>query len=490
MSLILTLDVGTTALKGALFDLTGRMLSVHTQEYALDYPGPDRVELDPEIYWRAAQTVIDQILRETAIQPERVRLVGVTSQGETLIALDAQGRPVRKAIVWLDNRAQAEADLIRETFGRDTVYRVTGQPDISPAWPAAKILWMRRQEPERFAQTARFLMVEDYLVYRLTGRFVTDHALNPSTLYYDLVKSQWWLEMLNFLGITTGQLPDLLDSGASAGRLTAEVGLNRNTRVTVAPIDQVAAAVGAGNRAPGMVTETTGCALAICATIDRPFYDPAQRIGLYRHAVSGLYILMPWIPTAGMILRWFRDEFGAGLDYAALTEAALTIPPGCEGLIVLPHFCGMTSPEINPEARGVFYGVTTAHRRAHFVRAILESTAFALRDNLELLEQCGIPCRDVTALGGAARSRFWRQIKADVLAKPVQSMRCEESTSLGTAVLAAAGNGLMASLDEAIRAMVHPAETVQPDGQAVKTYATVFEQYRDLNRRIFSSAVV
>ncbi len=486
MSLILTLDVGTTALKGALFDLDGRMLAVRTQEYSLDYPVPDRVELDPEIYWDAAQAVIGEILLETGVAPERIRAVGVTSQGETLVVLDRQGRPVRKAIVWLDNRAKVEAESIREAFGRDVVYRVTGQQDIAPGWPAAKILWMRRNEPELFAQAAKFLMVEDYLIYRLTGRYATDHALNPSTLYYDLVNGCWWPDMLAFLGMTADQLPVLLESGASAGCVTAPVGLDRKTTVTVAPIDQVAAAVGAGNRAPGMVTETTGCALAICATIDRPFYDPDRRIGIYRHARPGLFILMPWIPTAGMVLRWFRDEFGAGQDYAALIEAAGLISPGSDGLIVLPHFCGMSSPEVNPEARGVFYGVTTAHRRAHFVRAILESTAFALRDNLELLENCGIPCCEVTALGGAARSRLWRQIKADVLGKPIHSMRCEESTSLGTAVLAAAGTGLRVSLEDAIQAMVHPAESVSPSGEAGGAYEVAFRKYRELNRRIFS----
>lgn len=488
LSLILTLDVGTTALKGALIDLAGRVIAVQTREYALTYPGPDRVEVDPEVYWAAAQSVMEALRHEAGAAADRIGAVGVTSQGETLIALDARGRPVRPAIVWLDNRAAEEAGLIRDRFGRETIYRVTGQQDIAPCWPACKILWLRRKEPESFRKTAHYLMVEDYLIYRLTGRMATDHALNPSTLYYDLVRGEWWDEMLDFLGITRAQLPELRVSGQVAGRVAKEAGWAAGLPVTVAPIDQVAATVGAGNRAPGMVTETTGCALAICATVDRPIYDPAQRIGLYRHARPGLFVLMPWIPTAGMILRWFRDEWGGGLDYAALTEMAAAIAPGSEGLVVLPHFCGMTSPEVNADARGVFYGLTPAHRKAHFVRAILESTAYALRDNVEMLAGCGIPCLEVTALGGAARSRLWRQIKADVLGKPIRSMACEEATSLGTAVLAAAGTGLQGGVEAAMAAMVRPAESVEPDATRAALYEGCFQRYRELNRRLFGPA--
>ena len=485
MSLILTLDAGTTALKGALFDHSGNMLCSCSYEYHLEKPAPDIVELDPEIYWIAAKTVIAGILEETALSPESIAALGVTSQGETLVVLDKHGKPLHKAIVWLDNRAKAETETIRQEFGRELVYHVTGQQDIAPGWPAAKILWLRRHEPEVFKHAAKFLMVEDYLIYRLTGNFATDHALNPSTLYYDLRNGCWWDKMLDFIGISAGQLPDLLNSGAIAGNIIAGIGLSVKTVVTVAPIDQVASAVGAGNIAPGMITETTGCALAVCATVEHPVYDPAMRIGLYRHAIPGLFVMLPWIPTAGMILRWFRDEFGDGLDYSALVESASKIPPGSNGLILLPHFSGMNSPEVNPEAKGVFYGVTTAHGKAHFVRAILEAVAFALRDNVELLEESGIACQDVTSLGGAASSSLWLQIKADVLQRNIKSMHCKETTSLGTAVLAAAGTGVFASIEEAVKAMVHASVSVSPDLANRGIYDTFFEKYKDLNKRIF-----
>lgn len=488
MSLILTLDAGTTSLKGALFDLSGTMRYSCLQEYQLEKPSPDIIELDAEIYWEAAKTVIAEILRETSVSPEEITALGVTSQGETLIILDRHGTPLRKAIVWLDNRAKDEADHIRETFGQRQVYHVTGQQDIVPAWPAAKLLWLRQHEPKVFKAAAKFLMVADYLIYRLTGQFATDHALNPSTLYYDLRKGCWWGTMLDLIGISSGQLPSLLNSGEVAGRITADIGLSKKTEVTVAPIDQVAAAVGAGNIAPGMVTETTGCALAVCATVEHPVYDPHMRIGLYRHAVPGLFVLMPWIPTAGMILRWFRDEFGDGLDYDALVESAAAIPPGSEGLILLPHFSGMNSPDVNPEAKGVLYGITPAHRKAHFVRAILESVAFALRDNVELLAESGIHCRDVTSLGGAARSTLWLQIKADILQRNIRVMHCEETTSLGTALLAAVGTGAFPNLETAIKAMVRSTVTISPNTENQNGYNAAFRTYQALNKRCYISA--
>lgn len=485
MEFILTLDAGTTSLKGALFDLSGNMTACRTREYHLEKPATDIVELDPETYWLAAKIVIAEILAESKVNPENIAAIGVTSQGETLIVLDSHGKPLRKAIVWLDNRANEEAEAIRREFGREQVYKMTGQQDIVPGWPAAKILWLRNHEPEVFKSAAKYLMLEDYLVFRLTGEFASDHALNPSTIYYDFCKGCWWKEMLDFIGITENQLPRLLNSGDAAGKITADVGLGGNTLVTVAPMDQLAAAVGAGNIAPGMVTETTGCAMAICATVERPTYDNEMRIGLYRHAKPGMFAVLPWIPTAGMILRWFRDEFGNGVDYGALIDLASDVPPGSEGLVLLPHFSGMNSPEVNPDAKGVFYGMTTAHHKGHFVRAILESVAFSLRDNIELLESTGTNCDEIVSLGGAARSVLWLQIKADVLRRRIKVMRCEEATSLGTAVLAATGTGRFANIAEAVGAMVHPAATVEPDLANGKIYDNVFRQYRDLNRRLF-----
>jgi xylulokinase len=479
---ILALDAGTTSVKTVLFDTKGKQLSCAVCEYHLEKPCPNYVEVDPEVYWQATVDGIAEVIRDSGITPADIAVAGVTSQGETLIILDDNGKPLRKAIVWLDNRSHSQADTMAEKFDRKAVYEITGQQEMVPTWTATKILWLRENEPDVFAKVAKFLMVEDYLIYRLTGKYATDHSLNPSTLYYDLRHGVWWQDMLDFLGISTNHLPELKNSGEIVGNITAEIGLTQNTVVTTAPIDQIAAAVGSGNIKTGMVTETTGSALAICATLSKPVCDPKMQVGLYRHALPEHFILMPWVPTAGMVLRWFRDELGRGEDYAELSSLAEKISPGSDGLLMLPHLSGAFSPEVNPAARGVFYGISLSHSRGHFVRAIFESVAYMLRDNIEMLEELGLDCSMIYSLGGGARNPIWVQIKADVLNKPISVPECDEATCLGTAILATIATSIYSSVEDAVQNMVRCTEEYQPRQDAVVEYEQHYQKYLKLNK--------
>ena len=481
---ILSIDAGTTSVKTVLFDTYGTEIVSKVNEYELKKPAPDFLEVDPETYWQAAVRGIAGIMRESGVLPERIRAVGVTSQGETLIVLDSNGRPLRNAIVWLDNRSVREAKHIAQHFDRKTVYEITGQQEIVPTWTVTKIMWLREHEPDVFRRAAKFLLVEDYLIYRLTGVYATAHSLCPSTLYYDLKNGCWWKEMLDFAGISSGQLPELKNAGDTVGNVSADIGLSKNTAVTVAPIDQVAATVGSGNIIPGMVTETTGSALAVCAALTETVCDPQMRIGLFRHAVKGQYILMPWVPTAGMVLRWFRDEFCDGMDYSAMSELAGKVQAGSDGLITLPHLSGAFCPDVNPAARGVFYGMTMSHKRGHFIRSIFESVAFMLRDCVVMLEELGIDSQKVYSLGGGSRSQLWLQIKADVLNKTIVVPESREATCLGTAVLAAHGTGIYSSLEDAVRNMVRFEKEYTPSPKDAELYNTYYNRYRDLSEMI------
>ncbi len=309
--------------------------------------------------------------------------------------------------------------------------------------------------------------MEDYLLHRLSGCYVTEGGVCTSTGYFDITTGRWWEEMLDFIGLRPEQLPTLLRSGEIVGPVTGdtsrETGLSTRTLVVAGAMDQIAGAVGAGNIAPGLVSETTGTALVLAATVNEPTYDPQKRLPCYYHALPGKYLLLPYCQTAGMVFRWFRDQFGQGQSYEQLTALAAEVLPGCEELLMLPHLTGSTSPRFNPQARGVFYGITLSHTRAHFVRAILEAVAFMLRENVELLKELGVNVKELMSLGGGARSRLWLQIKADVTGLPLRAAECEEAASLGVAILAGVAVGLFRDVETACQQMVRVGTRIEPD---------------------------
>ena len=268
---LIGLDAGTTSVKGLLISSDGSHETFAQKEYSLEYRDGDIVEIDPEIYWKTTLYIIDQLLTQSGIAPEKIQAVSFSSQGETLIALDKNGKPLRKAIVWLDNRSGKEAKTIEEFFSRQTLLEKTGQPEMLPLWPATRILWIREREPEIFRKVDKFLLVEDYLIYKLTGEYHSEESLVSSTLCFDIVKRQWWFDMLDFLHVMPQHLPEVLPSGTPAGRISEEAaiatGLSSGTMVVTGGYDHAAGAIGSGNIAEGIVSETTGTAMAMCVTL-------------------------------------------------------------------------------------------------------------------------------------------------------------------------------------------------------------------------------
>ncbi|MDD3155197.1 MAG: FGGY family carbohydrate kinase [Victivallaceae bacterium] len=480
----LGLDLGTTGVKAALFAENGGLLAVGLSEYRLSFPRPEIVELEPEQYWLSAKEAICEAAKKAKIDPNSIRSVGITGQAETLVLLDAEGRPVRKAIVWLDNRADEESKILLEKFGADPLFRLSGQTDMLPCWPAPKILWVKRHEPEVFARTAKFLMVEDYIAWRLTGEFGTCRGLMPSSLYYQIGSGEYFQPMLDAIGISVAQLPKLFHPGEPLGvcRENDSI-LKAGTVVSIAPIDHVCGNLGSGCAENGIISETTGCTLALCATFERSVYDEKRRISTYLGFRKNSYALLPWAPTAGMLLKHFRDEFCDGMNFRQFDDAASQIAPGSEGLILLPHCAGAISPVCCPNARGVAFGITLAHKRAHWARAIMESVAYLLADNVAVLRETGCHVAELRSLGGGAKSRLWLQIKADVLNLPVTVTQCEEATALGAAILGAVAAGDFSDATCAAAKMVTPAWTVEPSSNAA-SYGEILEKYRQLNTLI------
>lgn len=493
MTLLLSIDAGTTSVKAAIFTPTGKCLAVERAEYKLNTPVPDYAELHPEIYWQSCVRVVRQALERSSAKAAQIAVITVSSQGETMIPVDRQGHPLHPAIVWLDNRAGQEARWLDQQIGPQA-YDYAGIPEITPTWTACKILWLKNNLPEIYAQTYKFLLVQDWLVYRLTGRFVTDGSISCTTLLFDIIGNRWWPDSLELIGLPVSRLCEISRPGSIAGGLTGEaskeLGLERHTHVVLGGMDQAAGAIGAGNIQPGVVSETTGAALAIQISIPQPDIDPNRRIPVNIHSAPGLYLFQPFCPTAGMAFKWFRDVFAESEQASAqlhgkdifdfLTDLASTVPPGAEGLLMLPHLSGALSPIYNNKARGVFCGFTLAHRKDHFIRAILEAVGFMLRRNLDMAMDAGIEAREIRTSGGGARSKLWNQIKADVCNIPVISLLNEEAALLGDAILGGVAAGIFNSLEEGAQRMVVLSNRTEP-GPDRAVYEKIYGRYCDLD---------
>jgi xylulokinase len=491
MTLLLGLDVGTTSVKAGLFEASGRRVSSGAQEYRIRHPFPDRAELDPETYWSASIAAIHEAFAESGADPRQLAAIAVSSQGETVIPVDASGSPVGPALVWLDNRADAEARELTERFGDAAVYDRTGVPSVNPTWTAPKIMWWRHNEPELFARARRFLLVEDFILHRLSGRFVSDGGIQCTSMLYDIRSHSWWDEMLDAVGIDAGRLPELLLPGSVVGSLShtasEALGLPSSVLVIAGGMDQGAGAVGVGNVDVGAISESTGGALTVQASVDRHGLDATRQTPVYVHSAPDRYLYCPVCPTGGMALTWFRDQFGGEevarasregrSAYDLLTELAAQAPAGAEGLTMLPHLMGAFSPEYDPKASGVFYGFTLHHGKSHFVRAVLESVAFMLRKNLELLAGAGAAASEIRSHGGGARSALWNQIKADVCGLPVVTLEGEDAAVRGDAMLAGVATGIYPTLLDASAAMVVAGARYEPDPAVRGVYDAAYERY-------------
>ncbi len=493
MKLFIGLDVGTTAMKVALFDQQGRLLAVSTQEYDLLTPSVNFVEEAPEVYWDAFRKGLSELGGQYSFAADEEIALAISAQGETFFCMDKDGKPLRNAIVWMDNRAVEEAKELEEKFGNEMCYKVTGQVSFEPCWPASKILWIRKNEPEVFKKTDKFLLVEDYFIYRLTGRFATEGSLVCSSTYWDIINKTYWKEMLDFLQIKEEQLAPVMESGEVVGRILPEVseelGLGRNVTVCTGALDQAAGAIGAGNIREGMFSENIGAALAICVPISKPVFDPARKMPLHYFALPDTYMIHTFT-NGGMTLRWFRDKFcpvemmieemQCGNAYYLIDEQVEKVAAGSDGLVMLPHLAGSLAPDVNSKAKGVWFGFTLQHNKAHFMRAIMESLGYVLRRNLDALKEMGIEVQEIRSLGGGSKSKVWNRIKADINNVTLETVKSVEAASLGVAILAGKAVGAFESIQAAVDSMVEVKERIPPCETNRKVYDEGYTLYKKL----------
>lgn len=483
-TLLLGIDLSTTGAKALLIDERGDVIASESTPLALSTPRPLWAEQQPRDWWEATVASIRAALAAADASGDEVRAIGLTGQMHGLVLLDHQGKPLRPAILWNDQRTAAECDEIRARIGRSRLIAVTGN-DALTGFTAPKVLWVRRHEPEIYARAAHLLLPKDYIRYCLTGEYAMDKADGSGTLLFDLAARDWSPEVTDALNIPRSWLPPTHEGPAVTGVMSADAaaltGLAAGTPVMAGGGDQAAQAVGVGAIAPGTAAITLGTSGVVFAATSAPLFEPEGRLHAFCHAVPGRWHLMGVMLSAAGSLQWLRDTLAPGIGFDALMDEAAQAPAGSEGLLFLPYLSGERTPHPDPLARGAWVGLTLRHTRAHLVRAVLEGVAFGLRDGFTLLAQVGLGgLGKVRVSGGGARSPLWRAILASVLATPLEAVAANEGAAYGAALLAGVGMGVWPDVAAACASTIQPGEITPPNGDWQTTYERLYPVYQSL----------
>ena len=493
MSYYLGLDIGTSGAKALLITAEGAPVASDTQEYPLSTPRPLWAEQDPEDWWGGIVQATRNVLEKSGVRAEEIAGIGLSGQMHGSVFLDQDNHVLRPALLWCDQRTQAECDWITAQVGRENLVKYIGNPVLT-GFTAPKIVWLRNHEPETYAKVVKVLLPKDYIRYRLTGVHATEVSDASGTALFDVAQRRWSQEVLDAAQIPRSWMPDCAESIEITGKVSAEgaraTGLTAGTPVAGGGGDQAAGAVGSGIVETGIVSNIIGTSGVVFAYADQPATDPELRVHTFCHAVPGKWHLMGVVLSAGGSLRWLRDTFfqpegvvawTVGDDpYNLMALGAARVPPGAEGLIFLPYLTGERTPYPDANARGTFFGLTLRHTRAHFTRAVLEGVSFALNDTFQIFQSLGVPMTEARTSGGGAKSPLWTQINADVTGHEHVTLSVDEGPALGAALLAAVGTGAYTTVADACRAAIRPVTRVAPNPDAHREYGRFYDIYRAL----------
>jgi xylulokinase len=485
----LGIDVGTGGTRALIIDGSGKLLASGSEDHdPFISPRPGWAEQDPRDWWRACGSAVRKALHSSNLSADEIACVGFSGQMHGAVLLDSGDEVVRSAIIWCDQRSEAQSRELEDLFGRDTLIRLTCNPPLTN-FTLTKLLWVRKTEAKHWARVAHVMLPKDYVRFRLTGERAIDVADASGTLLLDVANRRWSAEVLSKTGIEKGMLPALYESAQVCGKVSAAgaeaTGLRAGTPVVAGAGDQAAGAVGMGIARAGAVSATIGTSGVVFASTDRPALDPLGRLHTFCHAIPGRWHVMGVTQAAGLSLRWFRDRFGVqqkegGDPYEVLAEEAGSAPAGSDGALWAPYLMGERTPHLDPNARAAFVGLTASHTRAHVVRAIMEGVAFSLKDTFTIFEEMKIPVTSIRLGGGGARSPLWRQIQADVYGLEVEIVAAEEGAAYGAAILAGAGAGAWASVEEACDKIVRVASRVAPKPDASNVMKHAYHTYRKI----------
>jgi xylulokinase len=478
------IDTGTGGTRALLVDAKGKQIAAFTAPHEdVRMERPLWAEQRPEDWDRAAVEAIRGLLAAAAIKGSDVRGIGLSGQMHGLVILDRSAEVIRPALIWCDQRSQAQVDFIHQTIGREKVVKLIANPVLT-GFTLPKLLWVRDHEPQQFERVRKMLLPKDYIRFRLTGEFASEVSDASGTAVFDVVRRRWSFEMMDGLGLDRDMLPSVHESSEVSGVVSAHAaertGLAAGTPVVGGGGDQAASAVGNGIVTPGIASCTLGTSGVVFAHTETPAYDPQGRVHTFCHAVRDKWHVMGVTQAAGLSLQWLRNQLAPGTEYDELMAEAALAPAGSQGLFWLPYLMGERAPHLDPEARGGWIGLTARHRRADLIRAVIEGVSYSQKDCLDIIAALSIEVSSVRASGGGARSSLWRQILADVFCKRVASLETHEGSAYGAALLALVGTGEFSSVPEACAATIRESDGVLPRAAESAVYARGHAVYREL----------
>jgi len=446
---LIGIDLGTSSTKTVIINRLGQVVSLATQEYGIDRPQPDHAEQDPQTWVEAAWKTIRSALSHAGIEARQVGGIGIAGQMHGTVCLDAQGTPIRPAIIWADQRSQAQVAKVYAQVGRQCLGEWTANP-LATGFMLSSWLWLLENEPATIEKTNLVLLPKDFLRYRLTGNTGSEPSDASATLLFDTAQRNWSSELISALGLKPALLPTIYESAEIAGDLTAEAaamtGLQSGTPVVYGGSDQALQALGHGILEPGLVSCTIGSGGQLFAPTTQPLYDPQLRLHLFCHAVPGLWHLEAAILSAGLSLKWLRDHLYPQDTYHSLAETGSQVQPGAEELFFLPHLIGERTPYMDNQTKAAFVGLTLRHGQGHLVRAVMEGVVMALKMGLEIMVDVGISLEHIVASGGGTRHPLWLQLQADIFNRPIYCTANLEAAAIGAAILAGNGVGIFSDI--------------------------------------------
>jgi len=495
MSYFMGIDSGTSGIKAIVIDDTGRILGSGYHECDLVTPRPNWVEQDPEVWWEACSYAAEKAAKDSGVAKE-IAAIGFSGQMQGCTLMDKEMKPLGNCLIWLDQRASAEADELNSRLPSEEFLNITASFCLPSYW-APKLLWLQRNKPDVYEKIHQVLFTKDYLRFRMTGEVATEVSDASCTWLIDVNKRTWSDRMFEVCGISRSIVPQrMLESQDVAGYLLPDVaekwGMKAGIPVVAGGGDQPAGGVGSGVVRPGVLAATIGTSGVVFGCCDTPFVDKVQH-GMYSlcHSVPGMYSFLGCTLAAGGSFKWMRDTLFAdkksalekeGKDvYDYMTSLAAEVRPGSEGVCFLPYMSGEGTPVVDPDARGVFFGLSYRSGLGALCRSVMEGVTFSLRDTIEILREAnGFNVSEVRAMGGGAKSALWRQIQADVYNARVITMNMEEGPAAGAAIMAATGSGYFKSIQEGCDTILKVATVTEPIPANVEMYNDYYQTYHAL----------